>query len=64
VVKSANPVLRYYVAVFNNDVYIQNDARFTVTARVSLPGVGRTAAPALCPANCSVGLYKLISAEP
>lgn len=45
---------RYYVAVFNNDVYIQNDATFSVTARLSLPSIsGRDAGPPLCAANCS-----------
>ena len=55
--QNAVPGKRYYVAVFNNDVYIQNEAKFTVTARVSLPGAsGRAAEPLLCPANCSAEL--------
>eukprot|EP00227_Mantoniella_beaufortii_P000398 CAMPEP_0197606370 /NCGR_PEP_ID=MMETSP1326-20131121/44909_1 /TAXON_ID=1155430 /ORGANISM="Genus nov. species nov., Strain RCC2288" /LENGTH=748 /DNA_ID=CAMNT_0043174275 /DNA_START=271 /DNA_END=2514 /DNA_ORIENTATION=- len=45
---------RYYVAVFNNDVYIQEEATFTVSARVSAPSYqGRPAGPPLCAANCS-----------
>jgi hypothetical protein len=45
---------QYYIAVFNNDVYIQDQAHFTVSARVSAPSYrGLPAGEPLCAANCS-----------
>ena len=55
---------RYYVAVFNNDVYIQNSAVFAVTYRVSLPPAeGRERGPPLCTANCSAPNGKCVDAK-
>eukprot|EP00740_Mantoniella_antarctica_P009749 CAMPEP_0181386778 /NCGR_PEP_ID=MMETSP1106-20121128/23335_1 /TAXON_ID=81844 /ORGANISM="Mantoniella antarctica, Strain SL-175" /LENGTH=921 /DNA_ID=CAMNT_0023507049 /DNA_START=232 /DNA_END=2997 /DNA_ORIENTATION=+ len=56
---------RYYVAVFNNDVYIESAAQFTLTARYSLPSItGRTVGPTLCPANCSAPQGTCTDAQP
>ena len=45
---------KYYIAVFNNNVYLQEKATYDVEVTVALPGVPGVlpADPPLCPADC------------
>ena len=47
---SAANLGEYYVAVFNNDVYLQEEATFTITVRMQLPPASPNEIPQwLCP---------------
>ena len=51
---SAANLGEYYVAVLNNDVYLQEEATFTITVRTQLPPASPNDIPQwLCPANCN-----------
>ena len=52
---SAANLGEYYVAVFNNDVYLQEEATFTITVRMQLPPASPNEIPQwLCPRTATL----------